>query len=236
MSIEAIIFDFDGTLANSEQTTFNVVRPVLSKYLKREISDGDLDSLKGMVWKTTFKEWLPDTYLDLYAEIDRAWAKADPFIAMYPNVSEMLASLRERGTVMAIASSRESPLVRQILRQNHLSEFFSCIVGQEDTENHKPSPDPLLAAAEGIGVGAGKCIYIGDQPWDLMASRAAGMMSGAALWGEAETKVMLREKPDIVFHRPTEVVDFMFRANTDLSQYHRRTENNTGFGADADYL
>lgn len=236
MNIEAVIFDFDGTLANSEQITFNVVRPILSKYLNKEISDSDLNDLKGKVWKTTFKEWLPDTYLELYAEIDRAWTSMNPFIPMYPDVSEMLASLKERNTLMAIASSRESGLLKQILKQNNLTEYFSYIVGQEDTKSHKPSPDPLLAAAKGIGIRPAKCIYIGDQPWDLMASRAAGMMSGAALWGEAEAEAMLRQKPDMVFKIPHDVVDFVTVAHPDHKPLGTVTDDNSGFGADADYL
>ncbi len=207
---EAIIFDFDGTLVDSERITYEIVSPIVSKYLGRVFTEDEVNSLRGVVWKETFRKWFPDRHERLNREISARWATVNPVLPMYPGVSNMLASLKHRGVHMGIASSRERGLLVENLRMLSIDSYFEAVVGQEDTQMHKPNPEPLLLALSGMGVDGATCIYIGDQATDIRASKSAGMLSGGASWGEGNQSALLMESPDYIFSRPDEVIESMF--------------------------
>lgn len=202
---EAIIFDFDGTLVDSERVTLEVSRPVISKYLGRPITDEELNSLKGKVWKIELARIVPGRDRELHEEIVREFERKNPAIDAYPSVHRLLSDLRDMEISLGIASSRRSDNIRSILEKLGMDEYFEIVVGQEDTRRHKPDPDPLLLAAAGMNTLGEKCIYIGDQPGDIQASRAAGMLSGAALWGEGKPDEMVPAFPDYVFREPEDI-------------------------------
>jgi pyrophosphatase PpaX len=201
----AIIFDFDGTMVNSEEETIRIARPVISKHLGREISDREMDGLKGKVWKKEFRNWFPENHMQVHQEIIQSWEQTDPEINAYTGVSEILRIILENGIPMGIASSRETSLLEEIIEKLEWKRYFKAVVGQDDTVKHKPEPEPLLLAAEKMGLKPSECIYIGDQIWDIKASKAAGMISGAALWGEGNIDALAHEKPDFMFHNPDDV-------------------------------
>lgn len=207
---EAIIFDFDGTLVDSEKITYELVSPIVSKYLGRLFTEDEVNNLRGVVWKETFKNWFPDRHEQLNREISERWASADPMLPMYPGVKDMLASLRDRGVRMAIASSREKKSLVNGLVRLSIDSYFEAVVGQEDTQAHKPHPDPLLLALSRMGIEGSSCIYIGDQVTDISASRSAGMLSGGASWGEGNESILKGASPDYIFTRPHDVFQNVF--------------------------
>ena len=206
----AIIFDFDGTMVDSETATLRIAMPIISRHLGRKVHEGELEVLKGRVWKEEFRKWFPDSHYDVYNEIVSTWEEADPDIGPYNGISEILRHLFDKQIPMAIASSREGRLVKGTLSKLGWGSYFEAVVGQEDTDRHKPEPHPLLMVSDILGIKPQKCIYIGDQPWDIRASKAACMTSGAALWGEGRFEVLAAESPDFMFHHPLDVIAQFF--------------------------
>lgn len=206
----AIIFDFDGTLVDSEKITFQLAVPIITRYVGRDFTEEELNSIKGKVWKNAFKKWLPDDHENLYQEIVDNWREVDPVLPLYPEVRKMLNHLHGKGIPMAIASSRERNLISRDLERHSIDGYFETVVGQEDTVRHKPDPDPLLLAADSMDVKKEDCIYIGDQPWDILASKAAGMISGAAIWGEGVLESLSPAGPDFVFRSPDDIAYSLF--------------------------
>jgi pyrophosphatase PpaX len=91
-----------------------------------------------------------------------------------------------------------------------LEEYFDVIVGAEDTERHKPYPDPLLHALAHLDADAGEAAYVGDSPFDIAAARAAGIFSVAVTWGGIHPEARLRESgPDAVVHDAEELLDVL---------------------------
>ena len=207
---EAIIFDFDGTMVDIETATLRIAIPVISRHLGRKVLESELEILKWKVWKEELRKWFPETYYEVNNEIITAWGESDPDIGPYNGISEILKHLHDKRIPMAIASSREGHLIREALSKLVWSSYFETIVGQEDTEKHKPEPHPLLLVSDKLRIKPQNCIYIGDQPWDIRASKAANMASGAALWGEGIFEVMVAENPDFLFHHPLDVMLQLF--------------------------
>lgn len=207
---EAIIFDFDGTLVDSERITYELVSPIVSKYLGRRFTEDEVNSLRGIVWKETFRRWFPDRHEQLNREISERWASANPVLPMYPGVKDMLATLNKMGTRMGIVSSREKGLLVGNLKSLSIEGYFETVLGQEDTPVHKPNPGPLLLAMSIMDIKGDSCIYVGDQVTDIHASRSAGMFSGGASWGEGNEAHLREASPDFIFTRPDKVLESMF--------------------------
>ena len=78
---------------------------------------------------------------------------------------------------LGIVTSRGRDNVFEIPQISTLQKYFNVLVGYQDTDNHKPHPEPLILAAEKLGVQTYECVYIGDSKSDILAARAAGMKS-----------------------------------------------------------
>ena len=99
-----------------------------------------------------------------------------------------------------VVSSKRADFIELGLSALDLVDTVEILASQDDTTRHKPHPDPLLLAADRLGVEPTECVYVGDAVVDLRAGRAAGMSTIGVTWGAG-----LRS--DLVGTRPTAVVD-----------------------------
>ena len=88
-----------------------------------------------------------------------------------------------------------------------LRRFFEVTVAAEDTERHKPNPEPLLLALDRLGTAGDDAVYVGDSPFDVRAAKAAGIGSIAVTWGRIHSRERLeREAPDVVVETADELL------------------------------
>ena len=89
-----------------------------------------------------------------------------------------------------------------------VAHLFETVVGGDETEKHKPDPQPLLLAAERLGVAPTDCAYVGDSPFDIRAAKAAGMFAVAVTWGRIHDRAKLeREQPDEIVDTAEELFE-----------------------------
>ena len=207
--LNTVIFDLDGTIIDSEKTAFEVAKSVLPRFGKK-VSEEDLAYLRGRAWFPIIKEWFPDNGQEVYNQILTEWDSLYPGSSMYDGVLDSIIELHNLGIRLAIVSSKENEYIFKDLQELSLGKYFEIIVGQKDTYRHKPHPDPLILAARMLDEEPSNCIYIGDQPSDIMASRSAGMKSGGALWGEGDRELLAPSDPDYMFQAPGDVIASLF--------------------------
>jgi pyrophosphatase PpaX len=83
---------------------------------------------------------------------------------------------------------------------------MDVIVGAEDTERHKPDPDPLLEALRRLGAAPATAAYVGDSPFDVRAAKAAGVLAVAVGWGGIHPdERLLHAGPDALVHTAEEL-------------------------------
>jgi pyrophosphatase PpaX len=145
-----------------------------------------------------------DRFFDVYVEHSLA-LHADQ-VDTFDGVTEMLMRLRDDGCRLGIVTSKLRATVDIVLDQISYGPAFEVIVTAEETERHKPDPDPILLALERMRVGPDAAIYVGDSPYDILAARAAGVASGAATWGIHARDDLLELWPDHVFDSPLQVI------------------------------
>jgi pyrophosphatase PpaX len=91
-----------------------------------------------------------------------------------------------------------------------IAHLFETIVGGDETEKHKPDPEPLLLAAERMAANPAETAYVGDSPFDVRAAKAAGMHAVAVTWGRIHDRDRLeREEPDAIVDTAEELLEHL---------------------------
>lgn len=180
--LEAIIFDMDGVLVDSEYTYFQSKSQILSE-AGHEVEDSYhfqfMGTTSDYMWEKMKQEFsLPLSvaeYIQQMTALRQAMIKRDG-IRVIPHVQEFVKGLSQAGLKLAVASSSSLAEIKVNLAEIGLSEYFSEVVCTEEVEHSKPAPDVYLATAERIGIMPENCLGIEDTKNGTGAVRNAGMV------------------------------------------------------------
>jgi pyrophosphatase PpaX len=122
---------------------------------------------------------------------------------------DVIPRLRAEGRRLGIVTAKRHRTVSLAFdRFPWLDEQFDVVIAHEDTDRHKPDPDPVLAALDGLGAQPASAAYVGDSPFDIRAAKAAGAFAVAVSWGGIHAdERLLAEEPDAFVHEPEELLD-----------------------------
>jgi pyrophosphatase PpaX len=208
MRFPVVLFDLDGTLIDSGPIILASMRHASVTVLGRE-PDEELvrAAIGGPGLIAQMRDLDPDRVDEL---VDAYRAHNEPLHAeleAFPGVLDLLPVLRDEGRTLGIVTAKRLRTVDLALdRFPVLRETMVVVIGAEDTERHKPEPDPLLEAARRLDVDPADVAYIGDSPFDIRSAKAAGMFSVAVGWGGIHPDDRLaREEPDALVHTAEEL-------------------------------
>ena len=203
--IEVVLFDLDGTLIDTIELILSSMRHATAQVLGEALPDAVLLHNVGVPLRAQMCEFAPgreEELLGVYrAHNDQVH---DQLVCDYPGTNEALDELKRRGYRLGVVTSKSVSVARRGLDHFGLSDYFEVLVGYEDTQIHKPEPEPLYLAAERMGVSISDCCYVGDSPHDMAAGIAAGAMTVAALWGPFADRVVERN-PDYAISELSEL-------------------------------
>ncbi len=211
--VDALVFDIDGTLADTDdhlvaqlaqaldrlplvdgrratslarRIVMGAETPVNAAYgaIDRWGLDDELASLKRLLQRAR----------DQRQRAERHPAEAADEVPhdMVPGVEQMLHDLAARFPMSAISTGSE-PRIREFLDHHGVLRHFSAVAGAQTTPRMKPYPDPLLYAAEAMGVAPERCLVIGDTTVDMQTARAGGAQAVGVLCGFGTEDELVRE-------------------------------------------
>jgi phosphoglycolate phosphatase len=196
MPYSLVIFDLDGTLADSFPWFLRNVNDVADRFGFRRIGDGDVESLRHAGSREILRRLeVPLWRLPAIARHMRRM-KTDHLagIPLFAGVDAMLQALRDGGFTLALVSSdHEANARRQLGEAAHLFSHFDCgasLFGKSGK---------FRRVAKRAGANAAQVISIGDEVRDIEAARAAGIACGAVMWGFAAPNALRALRPDMVF-------------------------------------
>jgi pyrophosphatase PpaX len=209
MRFPVVLFDLDGTLIDSGAIILASMRHATRTVLDREIEDEVLMAAVGGSGLSEQMRLLDEHRVDELVRVYRE--HNEPLHASLAACRGMLgavARLREQGRRLGIVTAkRHATVALAFATLPALEPLFDVVVGSEDTERHKPQPDPLLHALELLGAAPAEAAYVGDSPFDVRAAKAAGVYAVAVTWGGIHTEERLREHdPDAVVHDAEELL------------------------------
>ena len=179
--LQAVIFDMDGVLADSEPLYLAGINQVLEAY-GVELTPAENEATIGTTVEVTWSKVIERFSLpsEAYEECVRRYDQAMETLLRepqepLPGVRPLLAELRRRGIPYALASSAWPNWIASLLAATSLEGSFDVIVSRTMVEHGKPAPDIFLYAAERLGVAPERCIVLEDTPTGIAAAKAAGM-------------------------------------------------------------
>jgi HAD superfamily hydrolase (TIGR01509 family) len=179
-TIQAVVFDLDGVLMDSEWISFLVWREVAADAggaLKSE----HYPTMIGLTAEETaeYVMQVSGASFDITATVDYVWrevtARISAGIAPLPGAEEILVELTRRGLPLAIASNSPTAYIHNALNGLRLGQYFKVIVGIDQVAEGKPAPDVYLRAAERLNVAPERCLALEDSLVGSQAAQAAGM-------------------------------------------------------------
>jgi HAD superfamily hydrolase (TIGR01509 family) len=179
--IQAVVFDFDGTILDSESTVYGVARELFAEHgaeLPLEVWAECVGRAAGYFDPITYLEERTGRTLDRDA-LNRLrrerFTERIHTVGALPGVEDALRSAHAEGLRLGVASSGSREWVEGQLARLELRRFFNCVLTADDVEHAKPAPDLYLRAVECLGVAPSDAVAIEDSPNGALAAHRAGL-------------------------------------------------------------
>ncbi|MBQ9080431.1 MAG: HAD-IA family hydrolase [Clostridia bacterium] len=212
--IKAIIFDLDGTLADTIGSIRRAVNLAMSHYGFAEHSYDAVRCAIGNGARMLIRRLIPaevaadearvDEILDYYnARYAETYRDAN---RCYDGMKHAVMTLHERGYRLAILSNKPDIFVRELAKILFPENIISIAQGQTDLPV-KPDPSAPLDIAARLDVNPNECAFVGDSEVDIMTAKNAGMYSVGCSWGYRSRELLSDTGADIIIDTPPQILN-----------------------------
>ncbi len=182
--INTVIFDFDGTLINTNDVIAEAWQYTYRYYLGHEMPVEHITKCFGEPLLITMAREFPGVPPEESAETYRAHqrAKADELVKMFPRTEDMIKAVKAAGYKVGVVTSRTKESTLFYMKNFGIDHYFDAIVSCDDTDKHKPDPEPLLLGLEKLKASSDEAIMVGDSSFDIRCANNAGVTSVLVDW------------------------------------------------------
>jgi pyrophosphatase PpaX len=204
-----VLFDLDGTVVDSGSIILASMRHATREVLGEEFGDAELmQAVGGPGLEAQMAVFAPDRVEELVRVYRAHNEPLHDELEACVGMEDVLVRLHEEGRRLGVVTAKRRSTVELAFARVPISHLFETVVGGDETEKHKPDPEPLLLAAERMGADPAQTAYVGDSPFDIRAAKAAGMHAIAVTWGRIHDRERLeREEPDAIVERAEELFE-----------------------------
>ena len=215
--INTVLFDFDGTLVNTNDVIIASWQHTYMYYLGREESLEKITACFGEPLLLTMEREFPEVDPRESAEVYRNFQKenADELVKIFPGIKELLESLKTDGFRMGVVTSRTRESAQRYMDMFGIGDYFEEMVSCDATDIHKPNPEPILLCLKKMGITAEEALMVGDSPFDIKCANNAGVKSVLVGWritGDGQTLID-DAREDFTISEPSELVGVLKRLN-----------------------
>ncbi len=205
--IKQIIFDFDGTLADSESVFFHVANDVCTKFDLPLFTHEQYQQLTKMPLKDAIKALNVKWY-----QIPKYWVEGClsfmrhiSSITLFDGIVDLLNDLEDYGVGLSIISSNSKDNIHSLLAQNDVDHFDSIISVQKLFKKHKF----IKSFLKENDLEPDEVLYVGDEVRDILACKKARVKVIAASWGFDGLSHLVEENPDYIVDSPYQIKDIV---------------------------
>ncbi|RND00947.1 pyrophosphatase PpaX [Lysinibacillus halotolerans] len=205
--MKALLFDFDGTLLDTNELIIQTFMHVLEERFPGQYSPKDCINFIGPSLKETFEQLTPNEVEEMIEKY-RQWNEAhhDELVKEFEGVVPTLEQLKEQGIRLAIVSTKRKDTIEKglnIMGAKHLFEFW---IGTDDVKRVKPDPEPVLLAIDKLGVSKKDVIMIGDNYHDIEAGKNAGVKTAGVAWSLKGEQFLQQFNPDYMLQHMSDLL------------------------------
>ena len=209
MRYPTVLFDLDGTLIDSGAIILASFRHATQTVLRREIPDAELAALVGGSnihdQMRSIDEEQVDELVRVYREHNEPLHDE---LEAFEGIEHVLSRLKDEGRRLGIVTAKRRKTVELAFAVLPLERYFDVVVTSDQTERHKPDPEPVLTALERLGADRSEAAFVGDSPFDVAAGKAAGVFTVAVAWGNIHPPENLAEA-DVLVETPEQLFDVL---------------------------
>jgi phosphoglycolate phosphatase len=215
--VQAVLFDLDGTLADTAPDMTDALNKLFTKHgkqtldyelVRKNTSRGSIAMIQlgfEEILEEKYSHQLRDEFLQIYA--NNLCNKTQ----LFPGVSELLRFLDDANTPWGIVTNKPGNLAEPLAQELGIAFNAVCMVSGDSLARRKPDPDQLHHAANMLGINEQNTIYMGDDPRDVQAGKAAGMKTAVAAYGYIQDDHdPFTWDADVTFQQALDLKDWLF--------------------------
>jgi HAD superfamily hydrolase (TIGR01509 family) len=188
-----VVFDCDGTLADTESLSFRAWAATLADRGYR-MTDQDFAAVVGSTFPRTWAYFQQRVDLgdadELRAQVRRRFLDGFTDLEVHDDAVGTMRQLVDDGVAIAVASSSTHASVLRVLETAGARDLVEVVIGAEDVQRHKPAPEPYLTAAQRLGVDPARCSAVEDTEVGVASAIAAGMFTVGILRAHNDTSTL----------------------------------------------
>ena len=212
-TIQAILFDLDGTLVDTDDTAVaqlagrlrpffpkNAVRLARWLWMQAETPGNAVITLLDILH-------LDDFFFDLRDKVQRQPVQHE--FHLIPGVAEMLTAVASHYPLGLVTSRRQAHIAAFLSEFQGIGALFSTIISAQDTRRLKPHPAPILLAAQRLNISPDNCLMVGDTRMDILSARRAGAWSAGVTCGFGQQHELERAGADVILGETAELTELL---------------------------
>lgn len=214
---KAVIFDLDGTLANTVESLLYSVNQTMDAFGLCHINEAECKQFVGDGAKKLIERSLihageknPNRLEEVYESYKACFAQCFLYkVEPYEGISELLRDLKQKGIKLAVLSNKAHERAKVLIDTVFGADCFDEVAGLKPQIARKPSPDGVFELCRSLQVLPDEVVYVGDTSTDMKTGKSAGCFTVGVLWGFREEKELREHHADVVIARPQELLDYL---------------------------
>lgn len=175
---DVYLFDWDGTVSQTLDTWLAIFRAAYEPYNVQATDKEIVRQCFGRVRQGSLDLGIPEDKMDdVLAALRESGNKRIPAAPLYPDVAEVLRTLKKQGKQLALITATMREIITQTLAHHNLEDVFDVIVTGSEVSQHKPHPEGLLHAMKALSATKKRTVMLGDSDKDMGAANNAGVDS-----------------------------------------------------------
>ena len=215
--IKLMIFDLDGTIADTPESMCHSLNICLKKFHLKELPVENFkfyagDGARTMVERALADAGNPDLSLfePVYEMYKEVFAEGCVYhVTSFDGLRETLCSIRDKGIQMAVCTNKAQENAEKVVRSVYADEFFTMIAGHCDAYPKKPDPASVYEILKHYDVSKEETLYIGDTNTDMMTGKNAGLFCIGVTWGFRDRNELESTGADVIIDHPSELLKFI---------------------------
>lgn len=214
MHLKAVLFDFDGTLADTLPLSFKAFKTVFNRYDGRSVTEAELVGMFGPT-----EDEIIATNLNNTAAVPQAIAdyyeiyKQGHYDDIPPNqeIWDLLNDLKTQNIKIGVITGKSKRAFDISSEALQLSRFFDLEITGDDVKEPKPHPEGIYKALDILGIDRNEVVFLGDSNADIKAGKAAGIPTYGVQWLSTYQNATFEVKPDMIFSNTHEFIELVQR-------------------------
>ena len=193
MNYKIYLFDFDYTLANSEKGIVGCFQRVLEQNHYPQIPVDDIKRTIGLPMEDALQQVTGESDMSIITRLQQQFSRESDILMtkntfFFPETIPTLTSLKERGCHIGIISTKKRTRIMEKVHADRVEHLIDLVIGREDVDIPKPSPEGLLLALDRFGVNRQDILYTGDSLIDAHAAQNAAIDFAAVTTGTTSAR------------------------------------------------